>query len=88
MHALLKKHHRHNCDNTTGIKVNDDGNGVTGYDDDGNGRQRRRQQHSQLRGGGRLRGGGGANTCDATTSWPERRGGVKDGCVRRMLNKR
>jgi hypothetical protein len=35
-----------------------------------------------------LRGGVGANICDATTSWQEQRGGVKDGPVRRLHNKR
>ena len=41
-HALLKKHHRHNCDDTIGDKVDGDGDGSTGYDndDDGDGRQR------------------------------------------------
>ena len=33
---------------------------------------------------GALRGGGGAKRCDATTSWHEQRGGVKDGCVLRL----
>ena len=35
-------------------------------------------------GTGASRGGGGAKRCDATTSWREQRGGVKDGCVRRL----
>ena len=49
-HALLKKHHRHDCDDMTGHEVDDDGDGVTGYenDDDGDGRLRRQRQHSQL----------------------------------------
>ena len=29
---------------------------------------------------------GGAKRCDATTSWREQRGGVEDGCVRRLPN--
>jgi len=49
-HALLKKHHRHDCDDMTGHEVDDDGDGVTGYenDDNGDGRLRRQRQHSQL----------------------------------------
>ena len=35
-------------------------------------------------GTGASRGKGGAKRCDATTSWREQRGGVKDGCVRRL----
>jgi hypothetical protein len=35
-----------------------------------------------------LRGGGGAKRCDATTSWREQRGGVEDGRVRRLRDKR
>ena len=60
--AFLKKHHRHDCDNTTGHKVDNDGNGPTGYDDndDGDGRLQQQRQHSQLQGGGASRGGGGA----------------------------
>ncbi len=60
--ALLKKHHRHDCDDTTGDKVDDNGDGATGYnnDDNGDGRLSRRRQHSQLRGGSATRGGGGA----------------------------
>ena len=38
-------------------------------------------------GTGALRGGGGAKRCDVTTSWRDQRGGVKDGCVRRLPNK-
>jgi hypothetical protein len=37
MHALLKKHHRHDCDNTTGDEADNDGNGATGYNDDNDG---------------------------------------------------
>jgi hypothetical protein len=39
-------------------------------------------------GTGASRGGGGAKRCDATTSWREQRGGVEDGCVRRLPNER
>ena len=41
--ALRKKHHRHNWDYTTVNKVDKDGDGVTGYDndDDGDGHLRR-----------------------------------------------
>jgi hypothetical protein len=35
-------------------------------------------------GTGASRGGGDATRCDATTSWREQRGGVEDGCVRRL----
>jgi hypothetical protein len=36
-HALLKKRITvDNCDDTTGNKVGDDGNGATGYEDDDN----------------------------------------------------
>jgi hypothetical protein len=35
-------------------------------------------------GTGALRGGGGAKRCDVTTSWRDQRGGVEDGCVRRL----
>ena len=35
-------------------------------------------------GTGASRGGGGAKRCNATTSWREQRGGVEDGCVRRL----
>ena len=35
-------------------------------------------------GTGASRGGGSAKRCDATTSWREQRGGVEDGCVRRL----
>jgi len=38
-------------------------------------------------GTGASRGGGGAKRCDATTSWHEQRGGVEDGCVRRLPDK-
>ena len=38
-------------------------------------------------GTGASRGGGGAKRCDATTSWREQRGGVEDGCVRRLPEK-
>ena len=38
-------------------------------------------------GTGASRGGGGAKRCDATTSWHEQRGGVKDGCVRLLPDK-
>jgi hypothetical protein len=35
-------------------------------------------------GTGASRGGGGAKRCNATTSWHEQRGGVEDGCMRRL----
>jgi hypothetical protein len=35
-------------------------------------------------GTGASRGKGGAKRCNATTSWREQRGGVEDGCVRRL----
>jgi hypothetical protein len=39
-------------------------------------------------GSGASRGKGGAKRCNATTSWHERRRGVKDGRVRRLHDKR
>jgi len=49
---------------------------------------RQRQRHSQSRDGGGSRGGGGAKKCDATINWREQRGGVEDGCVRRLCDER